>query len=138
MWPNRFVKFAVLVGIQIALCHSAEIDFGEDIRPILSDACYHCHGPDSNARSTDLRLDSRSSTIESGVLESGELIERLQSDDPDFRMPPGDSKRVLNRKHRAKLVAWAQQGAPWPEDDRHWSFVPIEKPAVPLTADDSW
>jgi len=63
-----------------------EIDFNRDIRPILSDKCNFCHGPDENTREAGLRLDIRDEAID--VIESGELIERINSDDDDLRMPP--------------------------------------------------
>jgi len=115
-----------------------EIDFASDIRPILSDACYTCHGPDPAARATELRLDDRASTLQSKVLSSGEMQSRLQSLDPDERMPPVDSKRVLSDADRAKLVEWLQAGAQWPEDDRHWAFIPPVRPQLPTVKNADW
>ena len=66
------------------------------------------------------------------------MIERLLTDDPNERMPPPDSKRVLWPKDRAKLVQWLKAGAEWPEDDRHWAFVPPEKPVVPQVKNKKW
>ncbi|MCA9138674.1 MAG: DUF1549 domain-containing protein, partial [Planctomycetales bacterium] len=110
---------------------SGKIDFSADVRPILSDACYHCHGPDSAAREGDLRLDDRDSVIQSDVLKSGEMLDRLTNSDPDVRMPPPGAKRVLNADDRMKLVRWINQGADWPKDDRHWAFIPPVRPALP-------
>ena len=115
-----------------------ELSFTKDIRPLLSDACFHCHGPDSQAREAKLRLDDRSAAFKAGVLTNGEMIERLLTDDPNERMPPPDSKRVLWPKDRAKLVQWLKAGAEWPEDDRHWAFVPPEKPVVPQVKNKKW
>ena len=114
------------------------LSFTKDVRPLLSDACFHCHGPDSQAREAKLRLDDRSAAFKAGVLTNGEMIERLLTDDPNERMPPPDSKRVLWPKDRAKLVQWLKAGAEWPEDDRHWAFVPPEKPVVPQVKNKKW
>ena len=80
-----------------------DIKFVKDIRPILSDACYTCHGPDSESRATELRLDDRRSAISSGVFASGEMIKRLATDDPDLQMPPPDSSRELSMANRNRL-----------------------------------
>ncbi|MEQ9409953.1 MAG: PSD1 and planctomycete cytochrome C domain-containing protein [Fuerstiella sp.] len=130
-------------GLIIAtLLHAAvqadDIDFAKDIRPILSDACYTCHGPDAGARSTELRLDDRASALESNVFSSGEMLRRLQSDDADVRMPPVDSSRVLSDADRTTLVEWLKAGARWPEDDRHWAFVPPVRPDLPAVKNVTW
>ena len=115
-----------------------DLSFTQDIRPLLSDACFHCHGPDGQAREAKLRLDDRSAAFKAGVLTNGEMIERLLSDDPDERMPPPSSKRILRTEDRAKLVQWLKAGADWPEDDRHWAFVPPEKPLAPQVKNKKW
>ena len=107
-------------------------------KALLSDACFHCHGPDSIAREGKLRLDDRASAIKAGILSNGEMIERLLSKDPEERMPPPNSKRVLRSQDRTKLVQWLKAGAEWPEDDRHWAFVPPVKPAAPKVEDKKW
>ena len=117
---------------------NAKLDFAADIRPVLSDACYHCHGPDADARQADLRLDVRESAFEAGVFSSGEMLDRLTSSDPDYRMPPPDSNRRLRRRDRANLTRWLEQGANWPEDDRHWAFIPPVRPDLPAVLDESW
>lgn len=117
---------------------TSEIDFARDIRPILSDTCYTCHGPDPEARSTDLRLDQRASVMESRVLSSGEMIERILSEDPDDQMPPPEANRPLDAKQRALLTEWLNAGAHWPEDDRHWAFVPPEQPSAPAVKRKNW
>lgn len=107
------------------------IDFVRDIRPILSDACYHCHGPDANAREADLRLDDRASAMSADVVHSGAMLDRLNSEDPDVRMPPPESKRLLRESDRKILKKWLESGAAWPEDDRHWAFRPPRRPNLP-------
>ena len=85
-----FIQALVLLAGPV---RAAELDFKGDIRPVLSDACYRCHGPDANAREAKLRLDDRVSALEADVLTSGAMLERLTSDDPDVRMPPPESNR---------------------------------------------
>lgn len=129
------LAIAALTSIAV---RADEIDFARDIRPVLSDACYTCHGPDAEARATDLRLDDRESALKSDVFSSGDMLKRLLSNDADQRMPPVDSKRVLTEEHRAKLVAWLKAGAEWPEDDRHWAFIPPVRPELPTVNDSDW
>ena len=114
------------------------MDFAKDIRPILSDACYTCHGPDAEARESELRLDDRSSALKSKVFSSGEMLERLLTNDADKRMPPVDSNRVLSKTDRAKLAKWLKAGAHWPEDDRHWAFIPPVRPDAPAIKNTTW
>lgn len=117
---------------------AAEIDFGRDVRPILSDACYHCHGPDGEARAAGLRLDDRQSAMDADLFDSGELQRRLTSDDPDVRMPPPAANRRLSDADRKTLVKWLESGGNWPEDDRHWAFIPPRSPELPVVQDASW
>ena len=117
---------------------AADLDFASDIRPILSDACYHCHGPDAGAREADLRFDDRDAALDADIWKSGVMLERLTTDDPDLRMPPPDSKRRLRKRDREKLKRWVAGGADWPEDDRHWSFIPPVRPDLPQVSLEDW
>ena len=120
-------------------CLAAEpLDYGRDIRPILSDACYNCHGPDGKARKGNLRLDDRDAVLKTGVIAEGEMLKRLTSTDPDVQMPPPDSNRNLSAADRSKLAQWLKAGAAWPKDDRHWAFVPPKRPTVPKVKDVAW
>jgi len=107
-------------------------DFFREIRPILSNACFDCHGPDAEGRQANLRLDQRVDAFRSKVLSSGEMLRRLQSDDPDVMMPPPESIRSLSAEQRDVLQEWLKAGAAWPEDDRHWSFIPPKRPEPPV------
>jgi hypothetical protein len=122
----------IIVGTSISLpVFADEIDFNRDIRPILSDKCYFCHGPDSKKQEADLRLDSR--TDAAYVIESGDLIERITSDDPDLLMPPPASKLSLTPKDKEMLQAWIEQGAQY---DSHWAFELLPASVTPPTVSD--
>ncbi len=90
---------------------AAPLEFARDIRPLLSDACYNCHGPDAKARKASLRLDDRPAAHNAGVLTDGEMLLRLTTTDPDKRMPPPESNRTLTGEQRAKLAQWLRAGA---------------------------
>jgi len=133
-WP--YIGMFLLAGFS---CLAAvPLDYGRDIRPILSDACYNCHGPDGKARKAKLRLDDRAAALKSGVIAEGEMLKRLTSTDPDVQMPPPDSNRNLGAADRAKLAQWLKAGAAWPKDDRHWAFVPPKRPTLPKVKDAAW
>jgi hypothetical protein len=110
------------------------IDFNRDIRPLLSDKCFACHGPDEKARKADLRLDLEASVFEAnevvvrGKPAESELIERVFSLDPDAVMPPADSNKSLTADQKQLLQRWVEQGAKW---DIHWAYVPPARVEVP-------
>ncbi len=119
-----------------------KIDFNFHVRPILSDRCYKCHGPDDNAREAGLRLDlkegafakskeSKGRAFVKGSIGRSVAWNRITSDDPDFHMPPPESKLSLSAKEKALITKWIKQGAEWKE---HWSFIPPSKPLVPTVA----
>ncbi|MBT5909492.1 MAG: hypothetical protein HOH25_06815, partial [Opitutae bacterium] len=117
------------------------------MRPILSDTCYKCHGPDSKARKAKLRLDKRTAAfsekdgatpIVPNDLAKSEVIRRITSKDPDERMPPPDSGLELTTAQIDVLSNWVNEGADWPENDRHWSFIPPVRPEVPQTKNKDW
>jgi hypothetical protein len=113
-----------------------QIRFNEHIRPILSEYCFACHGPDSGSRKGELRLDVREAAIESGAItegdsENSELIARITSDDPELVMPPPDSRKTLNPEHKQLLVQWINEGAAF---EKHWSFIKPQRASVPKAA----
>ncbi len=128
---SRLPIIIAFVFVEFLPLKASPLNYARDIRPILSDSCYNCHGPDKKARKAKLRLDDRSAAMESGVFSDGEMMARLTSNDPEMRMPPPDSNRVLSDKDRSKLVQWLKTGAEWPQDDRHWAFVPPVQPKIP-------
>jgi hypothetical protein len=116
------------------------VEFNRDIRPILSDRCFTCHGPDKDARKADLRLDLRESATEWAVVpgsaDDSELIARVASDEADVRMPPADSgKPPLAPREIALLRRWIDQGA---EYEKHWSLIPPQRSEPPKVADERW
>ena len=102
------------------------VDYNFDVKPILSDRCFHCHGPDAANRKAKLRLDTAEGARE--VLQSGELLARIGSADPDEVMPPPESKLTLTAAEIATLKKWVAQGAEYKE---HWSFLPVKRPKPP-------
>lgn len=113
------------------------IDFAKDIRPILSENCFFCHGPDTETREAGLRLDTSAGAdevIEANTSEESELFQRLISDDADMLMPPPSSNRQLNAQQIAQIKEWIDQGAKW---EQHWSFKPLIAPAIPTLPDTS-
>ena len=122
----------------------AAVDFNRDIRPILSNKCYACHGPDDGKREAGLRLDD--AKIATGKLESGavaivphkpeasELIRRVTSSDEDERMPPAKFGKPLSKDEIATLRKWIEQGARFAT---HWSYVKPVRPAPPA-APEAW
>jgi mono/diheme cytochrome c family protein len=118
------------------------IDYLRDIQPILSDACYHCHGPDGGHREADLRLDTKEGALgakgKPGAIIPGnsadsELIRRILSDDADEKMPPPKSNRHLKPEQIAKLRKWIDAGATW---DTPWAFKPPAKLTPPTVKDE--
>ena len=106
--------------------------FNRDIRPILAENCFHCHGPDKNHRKADLRLDDRQTATELGAIVPGEpgsseLIHRIESENPDEQMPPAESGRRLTDEQKNLLRRWIAEGAVY---QRHWAYEPPVRPEV--------
>ena len=123
----------------------AGVEFNKDIRPILADACFHCHGPDPGTRKAGLRLDTEAGfftakkgeepTVIKGKPDASSLYQRLITTDEDEIMPPPESHKELKPAQIAMIKTWIEQGAPW---QPHWSLIPPQKPAVPAVKDESW
>jgi hypothetical protein len=108
-------------------------DFTREVKPILSDRCFSCHGPDAGQRQAELRLDdeewAKESAIVPGDPDGSPLIERISSDDAEVRMPPPAShKPAITPEERDVLVRWIAAGAPYEE---HWAYRPLAQPAIP-------
>ena len=123
---------------------AGKVDFTQDVRPILADKCFHCHGPDPESRQAELRLDMWESTddllgaveeVVPGKPDESPLVARITSTDADERMPPADSGKTLSPEQIATLRRWIAQGA---EYKQHWAFVPPQRPELPQVGDPSW
>ena len=109
-----------------------------DVRPILSENCFECHGPDAAKRKADLRLDTGAlgqAVVVPGQPESSELFQRITHADPEERMPPVDSSRALTSSDIETLRAWISQGAKW---ESHWAFNPPRQPTTPPAKNSAW
>ena len=161
----RFIKFITLRSRVIScvlitvLCscdqytfygsHSlpSQVDFNFHIKPIISDRCFKCHGPDNGTREADLFLhtqeglyaalasDPSRHVIVPGDASSSEIIHRITSDDVDTKMPPEGSNLSLTDHEKALITRWIDQGAEWKP---HWAFIPPEKSSLPKVRKRSW
>ena len=142
LWPTFSALIAFTLATVPAPSASAEpVDFNRDIRPILSDNCYHCHGPDASSRKSGLRLDlhanalaggrSDLASIVPGKPDESELIARIFSHDPEEIMPTPDTNKTLTAAQKDLLRRWILEGAKW---DEHWAYVAPKRPAVPPLA----
>ncbi|MCM2371244.1 PSD1 and planctomycete cytochrome C domain-containing protein [Aporhodopirellula aestuarii] len=116
------------------------VDFNAEVRNLLSDKCFLCHGPDEGTREAGLRLDNRTSAIESSAIVPGhpdesELIARITSDDPDFVMPPPSTGRKVTAGEAEILRRWISQDASY---DEHWAFVVARRPDLPEIQNADW
>ncbi|MEM7654883.1 MAG: PSD1 and planctomycete cytochrome C domain-containing protein [Bacteroidota bacterium] len=123
------------------------VDFNQHIRPILSDKCFKCHGPDANKREADLRLDTKEGAFAAladqpdafavvpGDLQASELYHRIVASDPNVIMPPPEAHLELSPREVKLLEAWIEQGA---EYKNHWAFLPPEKAALPEVGKRDW
>ena len=109
-----------------------QISFSRDIRPILSNKCFECHGPDENARQSELRLDLEAGVKSVARRRGGKLWHRISTNDPVDRMPPVDFDKTLDRSEIALIRDWLREGAEW---ETHWAFEPIRSPKLTSHAD---
>ncbi|MFG0333996.1 MAG: DUF1549 domain-containing protein, partial [Maioricimonas sp. JB049] len=117
---------------------SAPVDFTQDVRPILSNSCFQCHGPDEATRETELRLDTPEGVtadlggyraVSPGNVDQSELLRRVTAEAPEELMPPPDSNyERLTAEQIDILRRWIEQGAEW---EQHWAFIPPERPELP-------
>ena len=123
------------------------VDFNFHVKPILSDRCFACHGPDEEGRKAGLRLDTREGAyaalakdkdafaIVPGKKSKSAIWHRIIAEDPEFVMPPPESKLEMTQQEIALIGKWIDQGAEWKD---HWSFLPIEQPDIPKREKQSW
>ncbi len=128
------------VSLAPALAATNQIRFNRDIRPILSENCYACHGPDKNQRKAKLRLDVRDVAVEREAIVPGnpdqsKLVEHVFSADPDEIMPPPKSRKALTATQKELLKNWIAAGA---EYEPHWAYIHPRRPAIPPTKHPEW
>ena len=111
------------------------VDFQREVRPILSDACYHCHGPDKGSRMANLRLDVPGPAIVAGKPEESKLWKRINHATPALRMPPPAAHKTLNDAQKDVLKRWISEGAAYKE---HWSFTAPVKRELPAVKNAQW
>ena len=135
------VLFTLAAGVALA---QTPVDFQREVRPILSDNCFHCHGPDRTTRMANLRLDTRDgafaarrkgAAIVPGKPEESLILQRINHKDPALLMPPPQSHKQISPQQRATLKRWIEQGAPWQE---HWAFQQPVKPSLPSVKNTQW
>ena len=137
-WSGFVAAIASLAGSVLAADSGPlpdVVEFNRDIRSILSDNCFFCHGPDKNKRKADLRLDTQEGlhgkdgepgTVAPGKPTDSELFRRITSADPEQKMPPAESGKSLTPRDIALLKKWIEQGAKF---EGHWAFLPVKRPA---------
>lgn len=136
-WP---ASLAAVVIFATSVHADETIGYNRSIRPILSDNCFACHGPDSAARKADLRLDRREAAVENGAIvpgdpEASELVSRIRSDDVEQQMPPPTTHKTLTAKQKELLERWIAAGAKY---EPHWSFIPPVRPQLPDVQNKAW
>jgi hypothetical protein len=144
-----FARWLIAIGLvgtnSVLSAGEPRISFNRDVRPILSDHCYRCHGPDAGNRKAGLRLDRKESAtipLKTGGIAimprnpaESELIARVTADDPGSLMPPPDSGKPLHAAQVAILRRWIEQGADW---EKHWSLIPPRRVAPPAIRNLAW
>ena len=136
----RIIVACLFVVCSTTLLTAAPLEYNRDIRPILAEQCFACHGADSASRKADLRLDVREAAVDFGAIvegapEESELIARILSSDPDLIMPPPSTKKSLTAEEKQLLRRWIKEGA---EYQPHWSLIQPSRPALPEVQDKAW
>lgn len=140
------LTLSCVLAVSVVAASDAPVDFNRDVRPILSDRCYGCHGPDADkGRKAGLRLDefagatkelkSGDRAIVPGDIEKSAMVQRMRTDDPEEIMPPPELHRPLTPAEKDILTRWIKQGAKY---DPHWAFVSPREHPVPKVADAAW
>ena len=132
-------------GTVCSLAETAKVQFNRDVRPILSDNCFHCHGPDPGSRKAGLRLDTlagltaatkkKGTVVVPGHPEQSELWARIVTTDKDDAMPPEESHKSLKDSDKRVFKQWIEEGAAW---QPHWAFIKPVRPEVPISKAGNW
>jgi len=139
----RLLSAFLLAGFSLPGSVQAQVSFNRDIRPIMSDTCFRCHGPDKSSRVMDLRLDIRAEALKPvadgkipivpGKPEQSEIIRRIFAADPADIMPPEYAHKALTQAQKETIRQWVAEGAKY---EGHWSFQPVQRPPVPDHVED--
>lgn len=137
-WTTSVACLIVLAQLVTLAVAEEPLSYNRDIRPILSDNCFHCHGPDPKSREADLRLDVRAAAVDYGAIvpsEAGEssIIDRIYETDPDVIMPPPRAHKKLSAKQKEILKRWVNEGAEYQE---HWAYEELDRPALSQPANE--
>ena len=146
MRPTHVTSLLTLLSVAVACAADAPVDFNREVRPILSDRCYGCHGPDADkGRKAGLRLDefagatkklkSGDVAIAPGDLKNSALVQRILSEDEEDVMPPPELHRPLSKAEKDILIRWVKQGAKY---DPHWAFVSPQAQPTPTVVAAGW
>ncbi|MBI5756883.1 MAG: DUF1549 domain-containing protein, partial [Planctomycetales bacterium] len=137
-WTGLVIGCVLVTTSADAAPPAMKVDFNRDIRPILSNVCFECHGPDGNQRKAELRLDTKDGVFRSqddvtnvvaGKPAESEIYLRVVSTDPEQRMPPPKFGKQLAKEQTDLIKLWIEQGAEW---KGHWAFVPPTRPDLPV------
>jgi mono/diheme cytochrome c family protein len=136
--------------VSVSFAADEKVEFNRDIRPVIADNCFHCHGPDPGTRKAGLRLDTEAgffaprqtkdgkqepAPIIKGKPDQSSLYQRLLSKDEDEVMPPPETHKKLKPEQIAQIKSWIEQGAPW---QPHWSLLPPVAVTPPTPKDAGW
>src|SRR5437879_6578161 len=127
-----------LTAAGLSFAAERPVDFDRDVRPILSDNCFACHGPDDKRRMASLRLDTEegvAKVVTAADPANSRLWIRISAADRAMRMPPPQASTTLTGAQVAVIRKWIEQGARW---ERHWSFTPPQRPALPAVRNTTW
>ena len=139
-----FLALAIVAAGLVSRGSGGEIRFNRDVRPILADKCFSCHGPDSAHRAADLRLDVEEAAkadrggyraIDITAARDSELIARIESDDEYVVMPPPETHKPLTEAEKQTLLAWIEAGAPW---SAPWAYVSPDRTEPPAVSEAAW
>ncbi|MCW5978604.1 MAG: PSD1 domain-containing protein [Bryobacteraceae bacterium] len=134
----RIRLLVIIPVLLVAETYAAEkLRFNRDVRPILSEKCLACHGPDRNSRQANLRLDVREAALERGAIKPGDvnaskLAQRIRHDKVALQMPPRASNKTLSENEKATLERWIAEGA---EYEPHWAYIKPVRPPAPAGAE---
>ena len=130
-FPDARSGLRLLVWAVSCASLNAQVDFNRQVRPILTENCFQCHGPDAKQRDSDLRLDLEAEAKKSAIVPEAaadsELIHRIQSTDSESVMPPASTGKILTAEQKDILRQWIDEGANY---SNHWAFQPVRKPAA--------